>query len=44
MKSLKLSAIILGSIGLIFVGACSDQTANSEDSAASKTETVAQKP
>ena len=43
MKSLKLSAIILGSIGLIFVGACSNLTANSEDSAASKTETVAQK-
>ncbi|AFY54328.1 hypothetical protein Riv7116_1784 [Rivularia sp. PCC 7116] len=43
MKSLKLGAIVLGSIGLIFVGACSNQTANSEDSAASKTETVAQK-
>ncbi len=43
MKSLKLSAIILGSIGLIFAGACSNQTANSEDSEANQTETVAQK-
>ena len=43
MKSLKLGAIVLGSIGLIFVGACSNQSANSEDSAANQTETVAQK-
>ena len=43
MQSLKLSAIILGSIGLIFVGACSNRTANSEDSEANQTETVAQK-
>lgn len=42
MKTLKLGAIVLGSIGLIFVGACSNQSANSEDSAA-PTETVAQK-
>lgn len=41
MKSLKLSAIILGSIGLIFVGACSNQDTNSNDLAASKTENVA---
>ena len=43
MKSLKLGAIVLGTIGLIFVGACSNQSANSEDSAANQTETVAQK-
>ena len=43
MKSLKLGAIVLGSIGLIFVGACSNQSANSEDSAANQTETVAEK-
>ncbi|MEA5594088.1 hypothetical protein [Rivularia sp. UHCC 0363] len=43
MKSFKLGAVILGSIGLIFLGACSsNQPANSEDSAASKTEPVAQ--
>jgi len=42
MKSLKLGAIVLGSIGLIFVGACSNQSANSEDSAA-PAETVAEK-
>ncbi|MBF2014831.1 MAG: hypothetical protein IGS23_06405 [Rivularia sp. T60_A2020_040] len=44
MKSLKLGAIILGSVGLLFLGACSsNQAANSEDSVASKTETVAEK-
>jgi hypothetical protein len=45
MKSLKLATVILGSIGLIFVGACSNQDTNSNDSAANKpeTETVAQK-
>ncbi len=43
MKSLKLGAIVLGSIGLIFVGACSNQSANSEDSAANQTETLAKK-
>ncbi|MGF1674978.1 MAG: hypothetical protein ACFCUV_15025 [Rivularia sp. (in: cyanobacteria)] len=43
MKSLKLGAIILGSVGLLFLGACSsNQAVNPEDSAASETETVAE--
>ena len=41
MKSLKLITIILGSIGLIFLGACSNQAANSENATATKTENIA---
>lgn len=41
MKSLKLGTIILGSIGLIFLGACSNQAASSENLIATKTETIA---
>lgn len=41
MKSLKLGFIILGSIGLISLGACANEPTNSDDSAASTTENVA---
>lgn len=43
MKSLKLGAIVLGTIGLISVGACNNQSTNSENSAANQTETIAEK-
>ena len=43
MKSLKLGAIILSTIGLISVGACNNQSTNSENSAANQTETIAEK-
>ncbi|MBW4559282.1 MAG: hypothetical protein KME59_25915 [Trichormus sp. ATA11-4-KO1] len=41
MRFLKLGTFILGSVGLIFLGACANQPTTSNDSAASKTETIA---
>ncbi len=43
MKSLKLVPVVLGGIGILFLGACSNQTANSDNSTTSKTENIAQK-
>lgn len=41
MRFLKLGTVILGSVGLIFLGACANQPTNSNNSAASNTETIA---